>query len=292
MNFKFPFIFILFLPISGSTQLPKTDLYMAEFKNLSSVPKILNIKYLNDFNPNGYNNQPRFISYDELYLTVGLDTNRFTDIYSLNLKNNNFFRFTATDKISEFSASPSLQSGKVSCVRIEPDGKDQSLWSYPEDRSGAGNRVLPALNNIGYYSWINEDTVALFLVGSPHQLVLADIKSGKKELISENIGRCLKYDNDGNLYFVHKIKPDLWQLKAFHISDKAISVVCQMPTGREDYDLLINGTIITGDGSKLKSIDPIKSKEWTEIADFSSAGILNINRLTVVRDRIVFVNNK
>lgn len=292
MNFKFPFIFILFLPLSGSTQLPKTDLYMAEFKNLSSVPKILTIKYLNDFNPNGYNNQPRFISYDELYLTVGLDTNRFTDIYSLNLKNNNFFRFTATDKISEFSASPSLQSGKVSCVRIEPDGKDQSLWSYPEDRSGAGNRVLPALNNIGYYSWINEDTVALFLVGSPHQLVLADIKSGKKELISENIGRCLKYDNDGNLYFVHKIKPDLWQLKAFHIYDKAISVVCQMPTGREDYDLLINGTIITGDGSKLKSIDPIKSKEWTEIADFSSAGILNINRLTVVIDRIVFVNNK
>lgn len=292
MNFKLIFIFILSIQSLVIAQLPKTDVYLAEFKNLNSEPKLLTIKFLNDFNVNGYNNQPRFISYDELYLTVGLDTNRYTDIYRLNLKNNNFFRFTATDKISEFSASPSSQSGRVSCVRIELDGKDQSLWSYPEDRSGTGNRILPKLNNIGYYCWVSKDSVALFLVGSPHQLVLSDISTGKNELISENIGRCLKYDNEGNLYFVHKIKPDLWQLKVFHIADKAISVVCQMPTGREDYDLLVNGMIITGDGSKLKSINPSKSKDWTEIADFSSTGISNINRLTVVRDRIVFVNSK
>ena len=82
------------------------------------------------------------------------------------------------------------------------------------------------------------------------------------------------------------------QLKSFDIQTKAMTVLCQMPSGREDYELLVNGMIITGDGSKLKSFHPSRSTEWIEIADFTASGISNINRLTVVRDRIVFVNNK
>lgn len=292
MHIRFIFWISILCASTLVAQLPKTDLYLAEFKGLSAVPQLLKIKYLNDFNPNGYNNQPGFFTFDELFLTVGKDTSNTTEIYHLNLKSAEYFRFTETPGISEFSATSSMQKGKISCVRIEPDGKDQSLWSYPADRSGMGSRLLPNLKNIGYYAWLNKDSVALFLVGNPHTLVIADVNTGKTDFIIDNIGRCIKYDNEGRLFFVHKVKSDLWQLKSLDIQNRNTKVICTMPPGREDYDLLINGNIIAGDGSKLKTINPAKSTEWVEIADFSNLGINNINRLVAVRDRVVFVNNK
>jgi hypothetical protein len=289
--------FFLYIAISWplsyvSAQLPKTDVYMAEFKNLNTAPILTSIKFLNKFNPNGYNNQPKFIAYDDLFLTVAKDTAQTTEIVRLGIKTNEYYSFTATEGISEFSATLMPQNGKVSCVRIEADGKDQSLWSYPADRSGIGNRLLPDLKNVGYYTWISKDSIALFLVGSPNTLVLANVKSGKTDFIEDNIGRCMRYDTDGTLYFVHKSRPDLWELKTYKISTKEISTLCHMPLGREDFDVLINGNIICGDGSKLKMMPSGKSKEWVEFADFSKYGINNINRISVIRDRLVFVNNK
>jgi hypothetical protein len=273
-------------------QLPKTDVYLAEFKNLNSQPQMVALKYLNEFNPNGYNNQPKFFSYDEIYMTAAIDTQQSTDIYHLNIKNNQRYRVTDTEKISEFSPA-SVPSGKsFTCVRIEPDGVDQSLWKYPADRSGSGLRLLPSLKNVGYYVWLNKDSVALFLVGSPHKLVLANVKKEKIETLSENIGRCLKTDNNGHLLFVHKLTNEDWILKSYQIQDKVMTTICRMPNGREDFEIMINGTLIVGDGPYLKTFLPGKDKDWINIADLSLKGIKNINRLSVVRDRIVFVNNK
>jgi len=273
-------------------QLPKTDLYLAEFTNLSGAPLLKDVKFLNKFNPNGYNNQPGFISYDELYITVGLENAKFTDIYQLNLKTNEYFPFSETESISEFSATQSKQEGKVSCIRIEVDGKDQSLWSYPADRSNTGKRLLPKLTNVGYHTWLNKDSVVLFLVGSPQTLVLANVENDIVEPITDNIGRCIKYDQNNLLYYVHKSTPDIWNLMSYNINNKQKSIICKMPKGKEDYDFLINGKILCGDGSILKMFDPSKDIEWANVANFSSYGINNINRLAIVRDRIVFVNSK
>ncbi len=273
-------------------QLPKTDVYLAEFKNLGTQPQMVSLKYLNGFNPNGYNNQPKFFGYDEIYMTAAIDTAQTTDIYHLDLKKSESYRVTDTEKISEFSPTPTPLLGTFTCVRIELDGVDQSLWKYPSDRSGPGIRLFPALKNIGYYAWLNKDTIALFLVGSPHKLALANVKTGAVKTIVENIGRCLKIDNEGNLLFVHKINSDNWVLKSYHFQDQTMVTVCKMPTGREDFDIMMSGTLVVGDGPFLKTLHPEKDKYWISIADLSTKGINNINRLSVVRDRMVFINNK
>ena len=71
-----------------------------------------------------------------------------------------------------------------------------------------------------------------------------------------------------------------------------MSVICKMPSGKEDFDIMMNGTLVVGDGSMIKTFIPGKDIDWISIADFSLKGINNINRLSVVRDRIVFINNK
>jgi hypothetical protein len=291
-HFQLVLFWSLTLLSTSVAQLPKTDIYLAVFSDMSSQPQLMSVTFLNDFNKNGYNNQPNFVSKDELFVTVGKDTNKYTDLYRVNINSKEFFKFSDTDGISEFSANQTPQKGRVTCVRIEPDGKDQSLWSYPEDRSGPGFRILPSLKNIGYYSWLSKNEVALFLVGSPHKLVIADIATGKNTLVSENIGRCLKYDGKSQLFFVHKITPDTWQLKSYHAPSKKIATICQMPAGREDFELLPNGNILTSDGSKIKMLQPGLSDMWREIADMADRGIHHINRITASGDKVVFVNNK
>lgn len=284
--------FVIFLLGTATyAQLPKTDLYLATFSDLENQPLLQELTFLNDFNKNGYNNQPNFISAAELFVTIGNDTSRHTDLYRLNLNSREFFKFTDTDGISEFSGNLTPTKGHVTCVRIEPDGKDQSLWSYPEDRKSTGKRLLPSLKNVGYYCWITKNEVALFLVGNPHKLVITNLTTGKNTLITENVGRCLKYDGK-NLFFVHKITSDTWYLKSWDQQTKKTTLICQMPTGREDYEVLPNGNFLTADGSKLKMYQPNISTSWTDIADFADRNIKNINRVSAYGSKVVFVNNR
>ncbi|MBC7885338.1 MAG: hypothetical protein H7X99_07675 [Saprospiraceae bacterium] len=286
------FIFaLIFISRDVKCQLPKTDLYVAEFKNLATIPQVSSVKFLNKFNLNGYNNQAKFFTYNDLYLSSGIDTHQITDIYHLQLKKNEIQRITNTEMISEFSPTLTPHEDFFSVVRIEADRKSQSLWMYPLDLSNTGYRVLSKLNNIGYHTWISKDSVALFLVGSPNTLVVADIKTNKIELITENAGRCIKIDQDGHLIFVHKVRQDLWLLKSYDVKEKSVFSICQMPANREDFDIMPNGTFIASDGAKIKIFNPLKDGEWIEVADFSNQNIMNIQRIQVLRDRVIFINN-
>ena len=273
-------------------QLPKTDVYLADFDRMADQPALLSLQYLNDFNPNGYNNQAKFINKDELFLTVALETQQITDIYHIDLRKVQFYKFTDTKSISEFSPILDPTQNRLTTVRIESDGQDQSLWSYPIDRSDAGFRLFTQLKNVGYYTWIDDVHVAMFLVGSPHNLAVGNTKSGDVVMIIDNIGRCLKSDSNGLLYFVHKVNPTFWVLKTYNIMDKSITNICQMPSDKEDFDLVGDGGVLTADGSQLKFYDSKKNKNWITIADFVFLGIKNINRPSVFNNRVVFINNK
>jgi hypothetical protein len=278
--------------ITLRAQLPKTDVYLVDFDRFTGQPAVLSVKYLNNFNPNGYNNQAKFINKDELYLTVALDSHQVTEIYHLDIQQQHFYKFTQTKSISEFSPILHPDQKRLTVVRIESDGQDQSLWSYLIDRTNAGYRLFPELKNVGYYTWMDDVQVALFLVGSPHILALGNIKSGKVEKIIDNVGRCIKVNSKGNLYFVHKINEDFWALKEYNIFDKSITNICQMPSGREDFDMVGQGKILTTDGSQLKLYDFEGDKKWNIIADFSHLGLKNMNRPSVFNNRVVFINNK
>lgn len=270
-------------------QLPKTQVYLAEFADWSSQPQLKALRYLTNFNHNGYNNQAKFANADELYMSAAIDSAHQTDILHFDLRRRTVDKFTNTLKISEFSPIIAPDQINLTTVRIESDGQDQSLWSYPLDRSNMGYRLFPKITNIGYYTWISRDTVAMFLVGNPHQLVLGNVKSGATEFLTDNIGRCIKSIPNGYLYFVHKIRADLWVLKSYHFSDRATTTICQMPSGKEDFDILPSGHILIGDGSQIKWLHPNNDKTWKIVKDFKDMGIFNIQRPTVFGNKILFI---
>lgn len=243
-------------------------------------------RFLTQFNPSGYNNQPQFVSPQELYLTVQLpaDTTQ-TDIYALNLLLNTTTRVTATTT-AEYSPTSVPGGRRFSVVRVEPNG-DQRLWSYPLDRSDNGQPVLPGVTNVGYHCWLRDTLLALFLVGKneePHALAVIGTGEQRLQRIASSIGRSLHVLPDGRLAFVQKATEQTWYIKAWDPVKKTTDLLLKTPPGSEDFAVLSDGTLLSGSGSKLLQYDPKRQTDWVEIADLSRYGVKKITRLAVSGD--------
>ena len=274
-----------------SGQLPSSNIYAFKIKRVGGNYKLSQPKFLTDFNPNGYNNQPHFVSDTEIYISTDYYGNEQTEIASLELFEKKLTRMTYT---SESEYSPALIPGKdeYSCVRVESDGKTQSLSSYPKSAFSIAKRYLNNVSNVGYYSWMGEDSLALFLVSEPrHNLAIADIVSERKKVVLDNIGRTLKSPQSGLLYFIHKIDDDSWFIKEYNTRTNKVRLVCKTPGKTEDFDILSDGSIIMALESKLMVFNEKDDKEWKEIANLSLLNLNNIQRIAVRKGTLVLVNS-
>jgi hypothetical protein len=52
--------------------------------------------------------------------------------------------------------------------------------------------VLADVKPVGYHAWADDHTLALFVLGQPATLQLADTRTGKADVIARNIGRSLQ----------------------------------------------------------------------------------------------------
>ncbi len=287
---------LLFAWQANAQKLPKTNVYLFEMEqtedNFYRFDKPL---YLTAFNPKGYNNQPVFINDDEIYLTVQManDTSQ-TDIYSLNLRTRTKTQVTATLD-SEYSpqAKPGTSTDEgpmFSCVRAEADGNNtQRLWEFPMDRSNKGEPSYDGIEDVGYYLWLTYKKAAMFLVGNPHRLIIADKMRNKVINVTAKIGRCFQKLPNGNMAYVHKLSDNTWLLKELNPDSKKSELITATMKGKEDFVVLPDGTFIMGNGSKLYKFNKQKDNSWIEIGDFKHYGIRNISRLAVRGNRIAIV---
>ena len=284
---------VIVLILSSSfvmAQLPNTDLYLMTFRNNGTSIKIQEPEYISGFNPEGYNNQPAFSGPNELIITSNHYNKDFTDFMRLDLWEDVYYRVTATEGISEYSPTPRAIPGYFSAVRVEEDQKTQSLWLYPNNHKNGGQRVLTDLGTVGYHHWLSEREVALFTVGETMDLVIGDIATGETQKILENIGRCFRQDDEGRLLFIHKIRPESWYIKSYDPETKKIVPITQTLTGSEDFELLGDRSILMAQGSKIYSTHIDNATSWKLVTDLSEYGIMNINRLTHYRNKLVVVD--
>lgn len=291
MRIRMLFIFVFGFGML-SAQLPETDLYMFTLLNNGERISLKDPVYLSGFNPNGYNNQPFFINPWEVYITSNFYEKDFTDFMKLDLQNDQYYRITATDSISEYSPTPRAMNGYFSAVRVEKDGITQSLWLYPNDHSNAGKRIFEDIDNIGYHCWLSEEEVALFLVSTPMKMAIGNVESGAVANVLDNIGRCFQQNSNGDLLFVHKVTENTWYIKSYSLEDRKATILAQTRPNSEDFALLSDGTIIMAEGSKIFSLHPDRDEEWKEVIDAAEYDMTDISRLAVSRNRLILVNTK
>ena len=271
-----------------SAQIYTSHVYLFQLKTEDGVLRLTSPKMLTAFNPVGYNNQPFWVSNEELYLTVRtLNDTSQTDIYALNLTKGTKMRVTAT-KESEFSPMLTPNPYFFSAVRVESDAdRTQRLWQFPIDRLEKGKPVFPTIRNIGYYHWINQRNVLLHVVGTPTLLIIANTSDGSYKKITSDVGRCFQRMKNGNVAFIKKESPSKWSLCELNLLDPnfGYKTITGSLTGSEDFVILDDGSFLMGNANKIYRFDPAKSDlGWVEIADLWSYKIKSITRMAVSGD--------
>jgi len=283
MNRQF-FALLALLPLTLFAQLPPaTDIFLVEFDKLDAP--------VNLTHRSGYDNQPAFINDTTLlYTSIGKDGQ--ADIYQINLSTQSHTRVTKT-KESEYSATvmPGGESFSVVCVEAD---STQRLWRFPFN-GGEPTLILEYIKGVGYHAWGDQHTLALFIVGKPPILHLADTRTGSSAMVIDNVGRSLhKLAHRSAFSFVHKVYEKEWWIKQINMTNREITQIVQTLEGSEDYAWSPDGNLLMAQGSKLFKCDPGSGPMWVVIANFAEAGIKQITRLAVSPSgkRLVFVSAK
>lgn len=267
-----------------------TDMYLFNVEYDNDSIRLKDGKFLNAFYKDGYNNQCAFIDSTLVYFSSGFESVS-TDIYAIDILQKNLWRVTHTLE-AEYSPRKIPFTDSISVVRIEKDGKTQSLWKYPLDQSHSGQRLLPHIDNIGYYSWIDNDNLALYLVDDPNRLVLVNLKTHSLSILSENIGRCLKTSTDGELYFVQRNEDKDLFLKKYNPRTKQLTFIAKCIGKTEDFELIGDQFVLMGNGSDIMQYNMEFGTDWRTVADLEEYGINDISRIEVFNAYLILINKR
>ncbi|HXM48474.1 MAG TPA: hypothetical protein VN956_11570, partial [Pyrinomonadaceae bacterium] len=210
---------------------PATDIFIID---LSTRPggKLKLGQPVKITNFTGYNNQPAFMSDGKSVLYTSI-RDKQADIYRYDIGSAATTQVTNTPE-SEYSPTLMPDGKFISVVRVEGDGT-QRLWKFPL-AGGAPSLVLESIKPVGYHLWVDENTLALFVLGKPNTLQLVDLRSGKAEVIAENPGRILRrVPHENKFSFVHKVSDQEWLIKTFDLKTRSIAMYIKTFTGVEDY---------------------------------------------------------
>jgi WD40-like Beta Propeller Repeat len=292
---------------------PDTDIYLAPLS--SEAGRLTLGTPVNITNSPGYDNQPSFTPDGASVLfTSARGSSRPpaepgvspaaapTDIYRYDIPAQRIVRVTNTPE-SEYSPGVTPDGKRIAVVRVEAGGT-QRLWSFASD--GTDPRVvLSDVKPVGYYAWVDDTTVALFILGQdgkPPTLQVADVSTGKATLVAERIGRSIQRMPSGPISFVQQADPGsagpavIKQLFNARLADRGsmgVAVVVPAVAGSTDPQLawMPDGTVLAASGGTLyrwKSGEPA----WSAVADLAALGLANVSRLAVSLkgDRIALVN--
>lgn len=259
-----------------------TDIYVAALSLRDGQVRIDELRNITD--RDGYDNQPGFSPDGQSLLFTSIrEAGGQADTYRYDFASGSITQVTRTRE-SEYS--PTIMPGRktmFSVVQVEADST-QRLWHF--DLKGRNQGVLLAdVQPVGYHAWYDAATVALFVLGSPPTLQIADIRTGQVDVVAEGIGRSLhRIPSRPALSFVHKVSEDEWWIKELNLQTREIVPLVRTLSGSEDFVWTPGGVILMGHDSKLYLWNPEGSGDWELVTDLAGAGVAGITRIAASPD--------
>jgi Tol biopolymer transport system component len=270
-------LFLLLLAAVAGAQ-PSVDIHLLEFHRGDDGE--LSFGTITNFTQRpGYDNQPAFLPDGSGILYTSMRDTLQSDIYRYDIATAEVHRVTDTPE-SEYSPTPIADGARFSTVRVEMD-ESQRLWDL--DMSG-GNAtlVLPDVKPVGYHAWAPDERLALFVLGEPHELHLAQRGPGASTLSCKDIGRSLQLMPDGKrISFLQRRvqgEAESWWIRSVDPVDGSLADLVEAPEGAQDHAWSPWGSIFMTAESRLLEWDPAGG-DWQIRADFSGQGLNGLTRL-------------
>jgi hypothetical protein len=279
MSLKTSLLLLFFSAVlsAAAQQFQESDIWLADIRIKPGAVYFGSIQ--NITNTKGYDNQPCFINDTTLlYTHIGADAQ--ADIYCYNTKSTNISAFTQTT-VSEYSAKPTPFGDQISTVVVEQDSA-QRIWSY--DMKGKnGKPLIPYLDSVGYYTWLNDTCIAAFILTSPPSLQLCSSIHPYTKTIAQNIGRCLQVSVEGNLYFT-MLKDSVRWLCTLE-RNGSITPLIEFYKDVEDFVMSHNQLIFCAKGGLIYYTDNNYKLGWRLCGNFEASGVKAIYRLALSNDQ-------
>ena len=227
----------------------------------------------------GYDNQPYFTPGGEGFWFTALEEHTGqTDIWRYDLAGS-IGQVTVSAPESEYSATPMPDGTAVSVIRVEADST-QRLWRVPLDGSEPAV-LLPNVAPVGYHAWIDEGTVALFVLGSPPTLQVADLETGASRVVAEGVGRSIRsIPGERAVSFVRLQEDGTATLSRY--DGTSVTALVETVGNGELHAWTPDGTVLMAEGAAIFAWAP-GATEWTRIGDLSEHRV-RITRLAVSPD--------
>lgn len=258
---------------------PRTEVYLASF-TAAAAPAV-DGPLVNVSRSPGYDNQPVYQPDGRAVLFTSDRVAGQTDIYRYDLTSKAVTRLTR-DPQNEYS--PLVMPGGHAFSVVH--GDEQSLWGYEMDGSH-GHLLYQQKGKVGYHVWIDATHVGVFVLGDqthPNTLQIADLETGKADVLASSIGRSLLMRPGTRMMtFVDKTQRGHWIVKQLDPTTHAITALVETPAGSEDgaWDPA-TGLLLMAQGTKVFGWSPAHPRDgWRQLGDFARDGIANVTRLAI-----------
>lgn len=229
----------------------------------------------------GYDNQPSFTPDGRSILFTSVRADGQSDIYRYDLASKQTIQITHTPE-SEYSPTVMPGGQRFSVIRVEKDST-QRLWSFALD--GSDPRVIvPALKPVGYHTWLDDGTLAMFVLGNPNALVHGDPRTGRVDTLARRIGRSLARIPDTRAFSYSQTVDSVTWLESYVGSGAAGERIVQLPKGVQDIAWITHALLVCGVGSTLQ-VWRRGNGGFSVVADFGTTGPKHITRLAISPDR-------
>lgn len=261
-------------------QVPDSDIWLADL--VVSADSVAVGAPRNATHRPGYDNQPCFLREGNAFLFVSADSAGQTDVFRFDVESGAIRRVTATPE-SEYSPTPLIPPRDGFCtVRVEADST-QRLWRFDMDGTHP-KLVLADVDSVGYFAWIDEHSLALFVVGKPHTLRVVDVATQHEVVVARDVGRSilLAPEKHGTSF----LRREVDDTYAFFLLPRGAGDPMPLidAVGKSQDAAWIGETLMMASGAKVFAAHPFKGPGWREVADLAGSGIAAITRIAVSPD--------
>ena len=279
---------------------PPTEVYLASLrveKDTVTLTAPINIS-----NNPGYDNQPSFTPDGAGVLFTSVRGERKpdpansasigSDIYRYDIAAKQVVQVTSTPE-SEYSPTVTPDGQHISVIQVEPDGT-QRLWQFTIDGKSPG-LVLKDVKPVGYHAWADANTLGLFVLGEPATFQVADVRTGKADVVAKNIGRSIQRIPNGGISYVKRDSTEgttTMTVMEWSPDSRTSAALVTLPSGATQADLAWtpDGLLLMATSGKLYGWRRGQSA-MAVVADLDATGLKGVSRMSVSPrgDRIAIV---
>jgi len=273
------------------TSPPDTEIFLAPLTASRDGAMVVGAAS-NITNSPGYDNQPFFAPDGEtLFFTSIRGGARQTDIYRYDTRSRTSSRVTSTPE-GEYSPTVTPDGAHLSVIRVEADAT-QRLWRF----TLTGRQpeiVLERIKPVGYHVWADDHTLALFVLGQPPTLQIADTRTGDAEVLLRGIGRSLqRIPGRGTISVVEKDADGALWIRELDPKTRRLAPLVAAVAGSKEADCAWtpDGMLVMAEHDVLYGWRP--ATEWKRLADLAALGLHGVTRIAISPkgDRIALVAN-